>query len=247
MSTVSPCFMLAPWCETSCRYAVQLTRPGEAASSQVRWAGLGHQLVGLDQRQLGQAAVVRLEAPDALLRVHHRVVVAGRVLELDRQAVRDDLVTRLPLRDARADAQHDAGQVGADDVEGLVVLLRQRRVLAVALQEAERRDRLEDRRPHGVVVDGAGHHRDDRLARAELGRRDVLQVQALARVLVAGGEALEHVDLVGAHDHALVAVGHAAGRRRRRSRRSGSRCLMSSMGASTSRGSDGSWADVTER
>ena len=36
---------------------------------------LGHQLVGLDDGQLGQAAEVGLEAPDALLRVEHGVVV----------------------------------------------------------------------------------------------------------------------------------------------------------------------------
>src|SRR6478735_6767596 len=39
--TLSPCFMSPPFFETSWRYAVQFTRPGEAASSQVRCAGLG--------------------------------------------------------------------------------------------------------------------------------------------------------------------------------------------------------------
>src|SRR4051812_13074006 len=38
--------------------------------------GLGHQLVRLDQRDLGQPAEVRLEPPDPLLGVEHRVVVA---------------------------------------------------------------------------------------------------------------------------------------------------------------------------
>src|SRR5436190_8677015 len=38
-STTSPCFMLAPFAETSCRYAVLFTKPGDAASSQVRCAG----------------------------------------------------------------------------------------------------------------------------------------------------------------------------------------------------------------
>ncbi|CAB5007431.1 unannotated protein [freshwater metagenome] len=41
MRTTSPCFMPAPLRETSWRYAVELTRPGEAASSQVRCAGFG--------------------------------------------------------------------------------------------------------------------------------------------------------------------------------------------------------------
>ena len=39
--TLSPCFMAPPFFETSWRYAVELTSPGEAASSQVRCAGLG--------------------------------------------------------------------------------------------------------------------------------------------------------------------------------------------------------------
>ena len=39
ISTVSPCFMPAPLPETSCRYAVELTRPGLADSSQVRCLG----------------------------------------------------------------------------------------------------------------------------------------------------------------------------------------------------------------
>src|SRR6478752_942169 len=41
ISTLSPCFMSPPFLLTSWRYAVQLTRPGDAASSQVRCAGLG--------------------------------------------------------------------------------------------------------------------------------------------------------------------------------------------------------------
>ncbi len=41
ISTLSPCFIPAPLRLTSCRYAVELTSPGEAASSQVRWAALG--------------------------------------------------------------------------------------------------------------------------------------------------------------------------------------------------------------
>ena len=36
---------------------------------------LRHQLVGLDDGDLGEPAEVRLEAPDALVRRHHRVVV----------------------------------------------------------------------------------------------------------------------------------------------------------------------------
>ena len=39
--TLSPCFMPAPFRLTSWRYAVLFTNPGDAASSQVRWAGFG--------------------------------------------------------------------------------------------------------------------------------------------------------------------------------------------------------------
>ena len=38
---MSPCFIPAPLRDTSWRYAVELTSPGLAASSQVRCAGLG--------------------------------------------------------------------------------------------------------------------------------------------------------------------------------------------------------------
>src|SRR4051794_2673960 len=41
ISTLSPCFIPAPLPDTSWRYAVELTRPGAAASSQVRCRGLG--------------------------------------------------------------------------------------------------------------------------------------------------------------------------------------------------------------
>src|SRR6266700_6419569 len=40
-STTSPCFMSAPLRDTSCRYAVELTSPGAAASSHDRCLGLG--------------------------------------------------------------------------------------------------------------------------------------------------------------------------------------------------------------
>ena len=54
-------------------------------------AWLGHELVRLDQRELREPTEVGLESPDPLLRVEQGVVVAGRVLQLDREAVRDHL------------------------------------------------------------------------------------------------------------------------------------------------------------
>ena len=178
--------MPAPLRLTSWRYAVEFTSPGRGGLLPGQVRGLRHQLVGLDQRDVGEAAEVGLEAPDPLLRVEHRVVVAVGALQLDREAVRDHLVAGLPGVHARAGLEHHAGQVGADHVVGQVVPLGQRRELAVALEEAERRHRLEDRGPDGVVVDRAGHHRDVRLAGAELRERHVLDVQRLAGVLVAG-------------------------------------------------------------
>ena len=41
ISTLSPCFIWAPFSLTSMRYEVELHRPFTAASSQVRWVGFG--------------------------------------------------------------------------------------------------------------------------------------------------------------------------------------------------------------
>lgn len=168
---------------------------------------LRHQLVGLDECDLCQAAEVGLEAPDALLGVEHGVVVAVARLHLDRQAVRDDLVTGLPGVDAGAGAQDDAREVGADDVVRQVVALGQVVGTAVALQEAEGRQRLEDRGPHRVVVDTRCHHGDQGLARAEFGHGHVVEVDRLARVLVAGLQAREHLRLVLVHGDRAVRLG----------------------------------------
>jgi len=90
---------------------VEFTNPGQAASSQVR---------------CGEPAEVGLEAPDPLLGVKHRVVVTVGALELDRQAVRDDLVTGLPRMHTGAGREYDAGQVRPDHVIGQVVALGKR-------------------------------------------------------------------------------------------------------------------------
>ncbi len=184
-----------------------MTSPGAAASSQVRWLGLGEQLVGLHQSDLGEATEVRLETPDALFGIHHRVVVAEGAFQLHAQAVGDDLVAGLPGVDARAGAQHDARRVRSDDVVGQIVALGQVVGLAVALQEAERRHRFEDRGPHGVVVDARGHDRDQRLTRAQLRKGHLVDVQGAARVLVPVGHALEHVDLIGMHRDGSIGLG----------------------------------------
>ena len=65
------------------------------------------QLIGLDQGDLGEAAEVGLETPDALFGVEHRVVVAEGALELDGEAVGDDLVAGLPGVHTWARPQHN--------------------------------------------------------------------------------------------------------------------------------------------
>jgi hypothetical protein len=154
------------------------------------------QLVGLHDGQLGKTAEVRLESPDALLGIHHRVVVPGRRLKFHAEAVRDHLVAGLPGVHARADAQDDAGSVGSDHVVRQVVSLGVRMRAAVALEEAERRDRLEDARPHRVVVDARRHDGDECLARCEVRHRDVVEMDGLPRILLARLDSLEHQLLV---------------------------------------------------
>ncbi len=171
--------------------------------------GFRHELVRLDQGELGQPPEVGLEAPDALLRVEHRVVVALGTLQLDRQAVGHHLVAGRPGVHPGAGAQDDSGEVGADYVVRQVVAFAERGDPAVALQEAERRERFEDRRPHGVVVDRGGHDRDQRLARAELGSGDLVDVQGTSGVLLLGGESGEDVDVRLADHRRPVALGYA--------------------------------------
>src|SRR4029077_17977679 len=82
---------------------------------------LRHELISLHDRDLAEAAEVRLVAPDALIRREHRVVVRGRILVVDVIAVHGDRVARLPVANGRADAQHDTGGVAPEHVVRLVV------------------------------------------------------------------------------------------------------------------------------
>src|SRR5438045_82713 len=87
-------------------------------------------------------------------------------------------------------------------MEGLVVPLAPDTLATEALQEPERRQRLEDRRPHGVEVDRRRHHSDERLVRSKLRQRELLDVDRLAGVLVGRLEAGEHFLLVGLDERA---------------------------------------------
>ena len=188
-----------------------MTRPGEAASSQVRWAGFG--ISWLAFTSATSARPPKLVSKPQIRCCGSSIVSSwpsGSSSSTDRQWATTS-VAGLPPGDAGTGAQHHARQVGADDVVRQVVALGERRQPAVALQEAERGDRLEDRRPDGVVVDGARHHRHQRLARAELRHRHVVDVQGLARVLLLARHALEHVDLVLADDGGAVRLGDRQG------------------------------------
>ena len=157
---------------------------------------LRHQLVGLHDRQIGEAAVVRLEAPDPLVVGEHRVVVGGVVLPVDVVAVHRDPVARLPVADRLTDAQHDTRRIRADHVERLRVALRDLRLAGQTVEEPERRQWFEDRRPHRVEVDRARHHGDVDLVGGQLGCRDLVDVDRLARILVVRRDAGEHLGLV---------------------------------------------------
>ena len=100
-----------------------------------------HQLAVLHPAELGERAVRRLVAPDALRGGEHRVAaVAFLVVAVVLVAMDDDLVADLPALDLRADRPDDARGVRAGDVIGLLV-------------DVEHRDRLAERRPDAVVVD----------------------------------------------------------------------------------------------
>ena len=150
---------------------------------------------------------------------------ARRVLVVDVVAVHGDRVARLPVAHRRADAQHDAGGVAADHVVRLVVARAPHALAAEALQEPERRQRLEDRRPHRVEVDRRRHHRDVRLVGRELGQRELARrASTCAGPCPRTRTPVEHLLLVGLHERAADGRRAAAARRaRRRTRPRGSR------------------------
>ena len=110
--------------------------------------------------------------------------MGARALVVDVVAVDGDPVARLPVAHGRAGPQDHARGVGADHVVVEGVALAPGALLAQAVEEAEGGQRLEDRGPHGVEVDGAGHHRHVGLVGGQLGDGDLADVERLARVLV---------------------------------------------------------------
>ena len=153
--------------------------------------GARQQLSGLHPAELGEAAVRRLIAPDALAGGEHRVAaVAILVVAVVLIAVDDDLVARLPPLHLRAHLPDDARGVGAGDVVGLLVAV-------------QRADRLAQRRPDAVVVDAGGHHQDQHLVLADLPDRHDLDLHGGRRLAVP-----VLADAPGVHR-----LGHVEGRR----------------------------------
>ena len=128
-----------------------------------------HELARLHLAELGERAVGRLVAPDALAGGEHRVAaVALLVVAVVLVTVDDDLVTDLPALHLGADRPDDARGIGAGDMEGLLV-------------HVERRDRQAQSRPHTVIVHARRHHEDQHLVLADrVGRHD-LQLHGLLR------------------------------------------------------------------
>ena len=128
-----------------------------------------HQLAVLHAAELGEGAIRRLVAPDALRGREHRVAaVAFLVVAVVLIAVNDDLVADLPALDLGADRPHDARRVGAGDVIGILV-------------HVERRDRLAERRPDAIVVDARRHHENEHVVAVELPGRHDLDLHRLFR------------------------------------------------------------------
>ena len=156
----------------------------------------GKELIRFHNGELSQATEVGLESPDALLGIHHCVVVTEESLEFHRQAVGDHAIARIPRVDSGTGLKNDAGSIGAQDVVVPIVPGCVGVGSGVAIEESEGRDGLEYRRPHRVVVDRRRHHCNEGFACRELGRGDLFDVQGFTGILVAGCSTSEHL-LVG--------------------------------------------------
>ena len=132
--------------------------------------GARHQLAVLHAAELGERAVGRLIAPDALRSREHRVAaVAFLVVAVVLIAMDDDFVADLPALDLGADRPHDPGRVGPGDVVGRLV-------------RVERRNRLAERGPDAVVIDPRRHHQHQHIVAVERpGRQDLNLHRAFGR------------------------------------------------------------------
>ena len=119
-----------------------------------------HQLARLDAAELGEGAVRRFVAPDALAGREHRVAaIAFLVVAVVLVAVDDDFVAGLPALHALADRPDDAGGVGAGDMEGRLV-------------DVEGGNGFAEAGPDAVIVDAGRHHEDEHFVGGDLRGRD---------------------------------------------------------------------------
>ena len=154
--------------------------------------GLGHELVRFDDRNIGKPTEVCFKTPDTLVSGQHRVVMRTRVLVINMVAMHGDLVPGLPEPHCRPHPKDDAGCVRADDVLIACMACTPDRFTSQPIKEPKGRERLENRGPDCVEVDGRRHHGDVGLIGRELGKFDLANVNALARILVRRGKPLEH-------------------------------------------------------
>ena len=131
--------------------------PGEMART-------GHELLGLDSGELGEAAIAGLVAPDALTGGIHRIAaIAFLIVAIVLVAVYDDLVTDLPALHPGPDGPDNSRGIGSGDVD-------------VALVNIEGTDGNAERGPHAVVVDTRRHDENQDLVAVDLVRRQHLHL-----------------------------------------------------------------------
>ncbi len=170
--------------------------------------GLGHQLIGLHDRQVGQTTEVGFKAPDSLVGRLHRIVVCRMVLIIHVVAVHRHPVAGLPVAHGRPHLHHHAGGIRADHVVIEGVTLAPHRLLAQTVEERKGRERLKDRRPHRVEVDRAGHDRQVHLVGGQLGCGHLVDVQGFAGVLIGRLVTVPHRLLLAQHVCRPVALGN---------------------------------------
>ena len=212
-STLSPCFMRAPLSATSIRYDVELHSALTAASSQVRWAGFGISWLALTtERSASPPKLVSNPQIRWLAASIESLCAEGSWSSTWLQCTVTlspgfQLRTADPIRSTTPDASEPTTWYGSAWRAG------QRDSRPRRSRNAKRRERLEDRRPDGVEVDARRHHREVHLVGRQLGRRDVVDVEALGRLLVGRRHTFEHADVVAQHERRPVRLGDRQVRR----------------------------------
>ena len=114
------------------------------------------QLLRLNAGELGERAVGRLIAPDALAgREHGIAAIAFLVITIVLVAMHHHLVAHLPVAHLAAHGPDDAGGVGTGD-------------MIIGLVDVERRYGRAQPGPDAVVVDAAGHDQNQHFVAVQL-------------------------------------------------------------------------------